>query len=90
MSDIFRHDNNAAQQTSSPADQRIIQLDNSNTCPIASAKAEIILNCGVNHSWEQRQSDSQVQLANRIILSPFAAKRLAMFFKRGTVNLPGE
>ncbi len=32
---------------------------------------------GINSAWERRGKDVQVQLTNRIIMTPFAAKRLA-------------
>lgn len=67
------------------AEQRRIHLDSSraatsyaNTCHVASTKEEIVLNFGLNQSWDHGQQDIQVQLTNRIILSPFAAKRLAL------------
>lgn len=67
------------------AEQRRIRFDGAgvknsyaNTCQVASTKEEIILNFGLNQSWEQGKPEMQVQLTNRIILSPYAAKRLAM------------
>ena len=32
---------------------------------------------GINQDWERPQQDVKVQLTDRIILSPYAAKRLA-------------
>jgi len=97
VSEVFRHDNNAAPQPPAPTDRRLIQLDKTkvknsyaNTCPVASTKEEIVPNCEVNQSCDPGQPDSQVRLANRLILSPFEAKRMAMFFKQGTVNLREE
>lgn len=36
-----------------------------------------MLNFGVNQSWDRGAPDLEVSLEHRIILSPFAAKRLA-------------
>ncbi|MBX3301372.1 MAG: DUF3467 domain-containing protein [Nitrospira sp.] len=79
---------NATQQNPASTDKRRIRFDGTgvknsyaNTCHVASTKEEIILNFGLNQSWDQGQQDIQVQLTNRIILSPFAAKRLAMLLR---------
>lgn len=93
MSEVSTYGN----KTPAPTDQCLIQIDKTkvknsyaNACPVASTKEEIVPNCEVNQSCDQGQPDSQVQLANRLILSPFEAKRMAMFFKQGTFNLPEE
>ena len=49
-----------------------------NTCYASSTREEVVLNFGLNQSWERGQKDMEVQLTNRIILSPYAAKRLAI------------
>jgi Protein of unknown function (DUF3467) len=49
-----------------------------NTCYASSTKEEVVLNFGLNQSWERGQKEMQVQLTNRIILSPYAAKRLVV------------
>jgi hypothetical protein len=49
-----------------------------NSCTVSSTREEIVLNFGLNQSWERGQQELLVQLTNRIILSPFAAKRLAL------------
>jgi hypothetical protein len=49
-----------------------------NTCYASSTKEEVVLNFGLNQNWERGQKDMQVQLTNRIILSPYAAKRLVL------------
>jgi hypothetical protein len=39
---------------------------------------EVVLNFGVSHNWDRGQgSGTDVELTHRIILSPFAAKRVA-------------
>jgi Protein of unknown function (DUF3467) len=47
-----------------------------NVCNATSTREEVILNFGINQTWEQTQKDFEIQLHHRIILSPFAAKRL--------------
>ena len=51
----------------------------SSYCNVANAtstREEVILNFGVNENWDRPRTELQVQLLHRIILSPFAAKRL--------------
>src|SRR5215813_4453927 len=48
-----------------------------NVCHVSSTREEIVLVFGINHAWERGRSEVQVHLSDRIILSPFAAKRLA-------------
>ena len=40
-------------------------------------REEVVLNFGVNQSWDRGAADYEVNLEHRIILSPFAAKRLS-------------
>src|ERR1700757_2945433 len=49
-----------------------------NVCSVVSTREEVVLNFGVNQNWElsQGQNELEIQLQHRIILSPFAAKRL--------------
>lgn len=98
-------------QAQGQAEQRRIHVDGSraatsyaNTCHVASTKEEIVLNFGLNQSWEPGQPDMRVQVTNRIIVSPFAAKRLALLLdvvmkqyearfgvlEVGSVQLPAE
>jgi hypothetical protein len=43
-----------------------------------STREEVVLNFGINQAWERGQEELEIQLHNRIILSPFAAKRMAV------------
>jgi len=38
---------------------------------------EVVMNFGVNESWDRGASEYDVRLEHRIVMSPFAAKRLA-------------
>ncbi|MEP7157787.1 MAG: DUF3467 domain-containing protein [Chloroflexota bacterium] len=49
-----------------------------NVCTVSSSREEVVLVFGVNKAWERILGDIQVKLSSRVILSPFAAKRLAM------------
>lgn len=42
-----------------------------------STREEVVLNFGLNTSWDRGQTEVEIELAHRIVMSPFAAKRLA-------------
>lgn len=51
----------------------------SSYCNIANAtstREEVVLNFGVNQNWDRPRAELEIQLLHRIILSPYAAKRL--------------
>ena len=47
-----------------------------NVCNATGTREEIVLLFGMNQSWHSGQKEVKVQLTDRIVLSPFAAKRL--------------
>jgi hypothetical protein len=47
-----------------------------NVCNATTTREEVVLNFGMNEGWERTQKEVDIQLTHRIILSPFAAKRL--------------
>jgi hypothetical protein len=49
-----------------------------NVCNVASTREEVVLLFGINQAWHAAQKEVAVQLTDRIILSPHAAKRLAV------------
>ncbi len=49
-----------------------------NFCNANSTREEVVLNFGVNKTWERGSQDAlDIELNHRIVLSPFAAKRLS-------------
>jgi len=61
-----------------------LRLDDSNLksayanfCNVSSTREEVVLIFGINQAWERSQRELQIQLTDRVILSPFSAKRLA-------------
>ena len=63
--------------------QQTIRWDDSNmrsvyanVCHAAGSREEFVLLFGMNQSWHSGQKELKVQLTDRIVLSPFAAKRL--------------
>lgn len=53
-----------------------------NVCNATSTREEVVLNFGLNESWDLGSKDVEVQLLHRIILSPHAAKRLQELLSR--------
>ena len=58
-------------------DDTSLKSSYANVCNVSSTREEVVLVFGVNQTWERGQAEIPVQLSHRIILSPFAAKRLA-------------
>jgi|GEM_PF-1041054 hypothetical protein len=48
-----------------------------NVFNVAGSQEEFVLSLGMNPSWSSGQKELKVQLTNRIMMSPFTAKRLA-------------
>ncbi len=81
--DSARDTSKAASDETKGGTQTKIKWDDSNmrssyanVCNVASTREEMVLLFGINQSWNAAQRELTVQLSDRIILSPFAAKRL--------------
>jgi hypothetical protein len=72
-----------------------------NVCNVTSTREEVVLLFGMNQAWNRGQKEVTIHLTDRIVVSPYAAKRLSMLLqgvvseyeKRfGTLNidLPGS
>lgn len=49
-----------------------------NFCNANSTREEVVLNFGVNKTWERgANQEVDIELNHRVVLSPFAAKRLS-------------
>ena len=73
----------AAPEAATPSAPKIRWDDTSmkssyaNVCNVASTREEVVLLFGVNQAWQAGQAEIPIQLTDRIIMSPFVAKRLA-------------
>jgi hypothetical protein len=61
-----------------------IKWDNSNmksayanVCNVTSTREEVMMLFGMNQAWNRGQKEVTIKLTDRIIISPYAAKRLA-------------
>lgn len=73
----------AAPNAAPPEAERRLQLDTSmmkssycNVCNATSTREEVVLNFGLNQSWDRPGEDMHIQILHRIILSPHAANKL--------------
>lgn len=48
-----------------------------NVCNVSSTREEVTLLFGTNQAWRAGQKEVGIDLSDRVILSPFAAKRLS-------------
>jgi hypothetical protein len=48
-----------------------------NVCNVTSTREEVVMLFGINQAWNRGQKEVAIQLSERIIVSPYAAKRLA-------------
>ena len=53
-----------------------------NVCNVASTREEMVLFFGISNPSQSGEREVTVQLSDRLILSPFAAKRLALMLNR--------
>jgi hypothetical protein len=49
-----------------------------NVCNVTSTREEVVLLFGMNQAWNRGQKEISIQLTDRIVISPYAAKRLSM------------
>ena len=68
----------AAQQLQVKWDDTNMKSSYANVCNVMSTREEVVLMFGINQAWQAGQKEVTVQLTDRIILSPFAAKRLSL------------
>jgi len=52
-----------------------------NVCNVTSTREEVVMLFGVNQAWNRGQKEVTIQLTDRIIVSPYAAKRLSMLLQ---------
>ena len=78
-----------AQSNQPPGSIPTVQFDVSNlhssyanVCNVSSNREEVVLTFGVNNVWERGQTNIQIQMTDRVVLNPYAGKRLAAVLSR--------
>ncbi len=54
-----------------------------NVCNVLGTREEIMLLFGANQAWQSEMKEVKVFLSNRIVLNPYAAKRLHALLELG-------
>ena len=49
-----------------------------NVCNVTSTREEVVMLFGINQAWNRGQKEVTIQLTDRVIISPYAAKRLVL------------
>ncbi len=68
----------AGAQTKILWDDSNMRSSYANVSNVAGTQEEIVLLFGMNQAWHAGQEEVKIQLSDRIILSPFVAKRLSL------------
>lgn len=61
-----------------------MQSTDANVCNVLDSRDEITLLFGTSQGWHNGSGDQDVKLSHHIVLTPFAAKRLAQMLALGT------
>ena len=67
-------------------DDSNLRTSYANVANVLSTREEVTILFGTNQAWHTGQDEVRISLSDRVILSPFAAKRLAMLLN----NVVGE
>ncbi|MCB1747150.1 MAG: DUF3467 domain-containing protein [Gammaproteobacteria bacterium] len=79
-------------------DDTHIRSSYANVCNIVSSREEVSLLFGMNQRWDAKQNELTIELSDRIVLNPYAAKRVALLLgnvieqyeqKFGPIDLDG-
>lgn len=64
-------------------DQRRVKLNTTgmkssycNVCNATSTQEEVVMNFGLNQSWDRPDGDLEIDIQHRVIMSPLAARKL--------------
>ena len=61
-----------------------------NVCNVTSTREEVVMLFGMNQAWNRGQKEVTIQLTDRIVISPYAAKRLAMLLSGVVTQYEGR
>ena len=61
-----------------------------NVCNVMGTREEIMLLFGANQAWQSGQKEIRVLLSDRVVLNPFAAKRLYRMLEQGLKEYEGR
>jgi hypothetical protein len=67
----------AAEGTRIKWDDSNMRSSYANVCNVTSTREEVVMLFGMNQAWNRGQKEVTIQLSDRVVISPYAAKRLA-------------
>ena len=67
-------------------DDALMRSVYANATNVTGGREEIVLLFGMNQAWQAGQKEIKIQLSDRIVLSPFAAKRLLILLNNVLQN----
>ena len=62
-------------------DDTAMKSSYANVCNVTSTREEVVLLFGMNQAWNRGQKEVTIHLTDRIVVSPYAAKRLSMLLQ---------
>ncbi|MEM7229226.1 MAG: DUF3467 domain-containing protein [Planctomycetota bacterium] len=71
-------------------DDSKMQSSYANVCNVTSTREEVTLLFGTNQVWHGGQREVTVELQNRIVVNPFAAKRLCSLLQQVIAEYEGR
>ena len=94
---MSRSKENKKKQETTPEQQVQIRWDGTNmkstyanVTNVSSTREEVIILFGTNKSWHSAHKELTVELSDRIILNPFAAKRLSILLNNVIDNYESQ
>jgi Protein of unknown function (DUF3467) len=72
---------NALEGTKIKWDDANMKSSYANVCNVTSTREEVVMLFGLNQAWNRGQKEVTIQLTDRVIVSPYAAKRLSMLLQ---------
>ncbi len=71
-------------------DDRQMNTSYANVCNVSSTREEVTLLFGTNQTWHTGQKQVTIRLSDRVILNPYAAKRLSQLLDRVVEEYEGR
>jgi hypothetical protein len=62
-------------------DDSAMKSSYANVCNVTSTREEVVLLFGMNQAWNRGQKEVTIHLTDRIVVSPYAAKRLSLLLQ---------
>lgn len=67
-------------------DDSAMRSSYANVANVTGGKEEMVLLFGMNQAWNAEQKEVKVNISDRIVMNPFAAKRMAVLLGRAIVE----